>query len=371
MTNKEKTRLQKEVVDVLGYLPHGLLWLAPRVGKTRMIIDLIKRDKYDSILWVTPSAELADKDIPAEFETWKAKRYIKRLTTTTYKSLHKVVGFYDMIILDEVQHLTENNATNLLSRDLDRISILGMTGTPTKHEDKQDLYSKLKLRSLYKIDLNKAVDIGLLADYKINVVTVPMESVEKTVEAGRVGNKFMTTESSNYAYHSLNVEKAIGGPPNRLMFAILARMRMIKNSPTKFKVATHLLDRLYGRKLIFASTIKQAEGLSKYTYHSKTNGDDLRDFKSGKINNLALVNAGGTGHTYKDVKHLVLVQADSDKNGLTSQKIARTLLSQGKYKATIWIVCLLGTQDEKWIASTLGNFDASKIEYIEFKNLKL
>ena len=99
--------------------------------------------------------------------------------------------------------------------------------------------------------------------------------------------------------------------------------------------------------------------------------DDLRDFKEEKINSLALVNAGGTGHTYKNIDHLVLVQADSDKNGLTSQKIARTLLSQGKYKATIWIVCLLGTQDEKWIASTLENFDSSKIEYIEFKNLKL
>ena len=372
LTKAEKSALQKEVVDVLDYLPHGLLWLAPRIGKTKLIIDLLKRDKIDKILWVTPSANLADKDIPEEFAKWGAKRYIKRLTTTTYASLKNVVGFFDMVILDEVQHLTENNAANLLSRSIDYLSIIGMTGTPTKHEDKQELYSALKLRSLYKIDLNSAVNIGLLADYKINVVTVPMEAEKKNVEAGRKGAKFMQTEVSAYAYATDNLSRAIsGGNSNAIMFSVLSRMRLVHNSPTKFKVAQKLVDGLEGRKLIFAGNIAQAEALCKNTYHSKTNGDDLRDFKSEKLNSLALVNAGGTGHTYKNLEHLILVQADSDKNGLTSQKIARTLLSQGKYKATIWIVCLLGTQDEKWIASTLNNFDKDKIEYVEFKDLKL
>lgn len=32
MTKKEKTRIQKEVVDNLDYKPHGRLLLAPRVG---------------------------------------------------------------------------------------------------------------------------------------------------------------------------------------------------------------------------------------------------------------------------------------------------------------------------------------------------
>lgn len=66
-----------------------------------------------------------------------------------------------------------------------------------------------------------------------------------------------------------------------------------------------------------------------------------------------------------------MVQADSDKNGTTSQKIARTLLEQKNYKATIWVLCLVGTQDEKWIESALENFDKTKVEYIRYKNFKL
>lgn len=46
-----------------------------------------------------------------------------------------------------------------------------------------------------------------------------------------------------------------------------------------------------------------------------------------------------------------------------------TILQKG-YKATIWIICLLGTQDEKWVKSALQNFDSTKIEYIHYKNLE-
>jgi hypothetical protein len=65
----------------------------------------------------------------------------------------------------------------------------------------------------------------------------------------------------------------------------------------------------------------------------------------------------------------MLIQCDSDKNGLTSQKIARTLLDQPGYKATVWLLSLVGTQDERWVASVLQNFDKSKVEYVRFKNL--
>jgi hypothetical protein len=116
--------------------------------------------------------------------------------------------------------------------------------------------------------------------------------------------------------------------------------------------------------LIFASSIKQAEELCSSTSHSKTDDEDYKLFQEGKIDRIAMVNAGGVGHTYKNINHLVLVQADSDKNGLTSQKISRTLLHQDGYEATIWIICLMSTQDEKWVQLTLENFDRTKIQYI-------
>ena len=74
MTKAEKNRIQKEIVDSLDSNPRGRLILAPRTGKTKVGIDLIKREKPKSILWVTPSSKLADEDKQAEFHLWGAKK---------------------------------------------------------------------------------------------------------------------------------------------------------------------------------------------------------------------------------------------------------------------------------------------------------
>jgi hypothetical protein len=368
MTNTEKSRIQKEIVDGLSENPEGRLLLAPRVGKSKLMIDIIKRDKPNSILWVTPSAKLAEEDIPQEFETWRAKRYLKKLTTSTWMSLDKIIGEFDLIILDEEQFITENNAVNLLSGTL-KGRILSMTGTPTKHKEKIELYNRLNLKVLCDLSINEAVDIGILSNYTIKILEVDM-SKTKDIKAGTKQKPFMTSEEDQYKWLSKVVKQAMYQKRKDAQFRILNRMRAIKNSKSKLEATQFLLSQLEGRILIFSGSIEQAENLCEHTYHSKINDVDYKKFQNGEVDRIAMVNAGGTGHTYKEIDHLVMVQADSDKNGLTSQKLARTLLAQKDYEATIWIVCLIGTQDEKWVESALQNFDKSKVEYIRFKNLQ-
>ena len=368
MNNKEKNALQREVVDALNLSPRGRLLLAPRCGKTKIGIDIIKKNKPESILWVTPSAELADKDIPAEFVKWKAKRFSNKLTTVTWMSLNKITGHFGMIILDEEQFMTENNASELLSRRLTADSIISMTGTASKHDEKKNLYRALKLPILYKISINEAVDIKLLSNYTMKILECDM-STEKNIEAGNKDKKWMTTEVAQYDYLDRTAKQAIYQNRADVGFRIMNRMRAIKNSPAKLDVAKWLFKNLEGRVLMFCSTIAQAEAVSEHRYHSKTDNTDLMKFKNGEIDKITMVNTGGTGHTYKAIDHLVIVQSDSDKNGLTSQKICRTLLDQKDYEATIWMVSLIGTQDNSWIQSTLSNFDRSKFEYLRFKNI--
>jgi superfamily II DNA or RNA helicase len=369
MTNKEKSKIQKEIVDSLPLKPHGRLLLAPRVGKSKLVIDIIKKNNPKSILWVTPSAQLAEKDIPEEFEIWKGKRFISKLTTVTWMSLNKIKGHYEMIVLDEEQFATENNTINLVNKELTADYIISMTGTQTKHEDKKDLYKALNLPILYKLSINEAVNIGILANYTIKVIEIDM-GVSKNIPAGTKDKPFMTTEVAQYNYLDSTAKKAMFQKRKDIMFRILARMRAIYDSPTKTEVAKYFMDNLKGRKLFFCASQKQAEYVSKYFYHSKTNDNDVQRFIKGEIDDIAMVNAGGIGWTYKEIDHLFMVQADSDKNGLTSQKIARTLLDQPNYKATIWVLCLIGTQDEKWVESALENFDKTKVEYIRYKNIK-
>ena len=368
MTKTERNRIQKEIVDSIPRNAQGRLLLAPRVGKTKVMIDIIKRDKPDSILWVTPSAKLAEIDIPKEFETWKAKRYLKKLKIFTWASLNKITGVYDLIVLDEEQFATENNIENLLNGSL-KGRILSMTGVPTKHIEKLYLYHRLNLKVLYRLPINEAVEIGLLSNYTIKVVQVPLSNV-KNIKAGSKKKAFLTSEVKQYEWLSKVVREAIFQKRADIKFRILNRMRFIKNSLSKLEAAQLLLSKLEGRILLFAGSIKQAEKLCEHTYHSQSDDKKYQMFQKGEIQRIAMVNSGGTGHTYKEIDHLIMVQADSDKNGLTSQKVARTLLAQKDYKATIWIISLVGTQDEKWVDSALDNFDRSKVQYIKLKDLK-
>lgn len=370
MTIKEKKEIQKSIIDKLPLKPHGRLILSPRIGKTKMIIDIIKLNKPKSILWVTPSSELATVDIPNEFIKWKAKRYLSKLTTVTWTSLNKKIGHYEMIVFDEEQYITLNNISSILSNILTCDYLLSMTGTATKHEDKKDLYKLLNLKVLVDVNINKAVDMGILADYSINVIEIDM-SVEKNIQAGNKDKRFMTSELENYKYLHNSAQTAIFRKGKDAMFKILARMRAIYNSKTKTEVAKYLINNLTGKKLVFCASINQAEELSEYTYHSKTDDKSLIKFNNNEIETITMVNSGGIGYTYKQIENLIIVQCNSDKNGDIGQKIARSLLEQKNYKANIWILCLIGTKDEQWVESALQNFDKEKVTYKRFKNFKL
>lgn len=373
MTAAEKSKLQKEVVDTLKPGHSGRLLLAPRAGKSKIIIDYIKKHKIDGpILWVTPTSKLANEDIPAEFVRWNAKKYLKQLVTVTWRGLEKAMGHRALIVLDEDQHITEKNSAPLVQETLTADVILSMTGTESKSKAKKDIYAKLNLKPLYRISINKAVNIGLLANYNVKVVMVELDErkdievkyVDKTTKEEK---SFMTSELKQYEYLTRRLESR-----GKTKFGLLQRRRIIGNSPSKVKAAKYIINSLEGKRLIFTTDRKQAEDISPYTYHGSTDDKDLKKFISGEVSKIAMVNKGGTGYTYTEIDHLFMIQADSDRNGLTTQKIARTLLEQGDYVANIWIFCLKDTQDELWVNSALSNFDPKRIEYInDYKTLEL
>jgi len=358
MNKKERTELQDEIVQEVVPGSSGLLHLSPRLGKTRIIIQVIKRDKPKSILWVTPSSELAENEIPKEFNKWGAKRFKKDLVTSTWASLSKITGYYDLIILDEVQKITGAHLA-VLKRLQSKGQILGMTGTPSSTISKQEIYEELGLKVIYQLLMDEAVEKGVLADYTVNIIKVPL-SHKEDVHIKAKTFEFITSEYKQYQYLTKQVEQFKG--TIKAKFPILNRMRAIKDSKSKFDVTKNLISKLKGRKLIFCSSINQAEKFSPYTFHSKTDDKNLLAFQEGIIPEVYMVNSGGIGFTFKELDHLIITQINSDKNGDSSQKITRTLLKQPKgYKACIWIILLEGTQDEVWGEQLLKKFNPDKV----------
>lgn len=369
MKKLTKSQIQQDIVDNLPVPCHGLLNLAPRVGKTKITIDIIKKEKPKSILWVTPNTKLRDIDIPAEFKLWKALTYFKKTDIICYASLASHVGKYDLIILDEYQDLTEGNAEPILKGKITYKNIIGLSGTHPEHREKLDLYEKLKLKILINMSVDEAVEQNLIAPYQIKVIRCELDFREKYIKGGSKDKPFFQTELSRYNYLTKTISTKISQGSIVPQMLYLNRMRFIYTLKSKNEFAKKLISKLPGRTLVFTGGIPQAESLSSHTYHSKKKDTkDLEDFLSGKINLLVCVNAGGVGFTYKDVDNFVIVQVNSDKKGDTTQKITRSLVLQKDYEAKIYIICVANTVDEDWVEKVLENFNGEKIQHISYKD---
>ena len=318
----DKSAIQQQIVESLPNPCHGLLNLAPRVGKTKIGIDVIKKEKSKKILWVTPNTKLRDEDIPAEFKQWKAVSYLKKTDIICYASLADHKGKYDKVILDEYQDITPANAEPLFNGNIKYKSIVGLSGTHPKHKEKQELYDRLDLKILTDMSIDEAVENGLIAPYKIKVIECRLNSRDKNMPAGNASKPFMQTEEARYGYLTRLINAKLFSGQAVPKFFYLNRMRFLYNLKSKNDFAKKFVSKLKGRTLVFAGGIEQAENICKNTYHSKRDDKDLQVFLEGKINTLACVNAGGVGFTYRDVDNFVIVQVNSDNKGDATQKIA-------------------------------------------------
>lgn len=368
MNNKERNKIQKEIVDSLPYPCHGLLNLAPRVGKTKIGIDIIKREKPKKILWVTPNTKLRDIDIPQEFKTWRALTYLKKTDIICYASLSEQKGKYDLIILDEYQDITDNNSLPFFNGNIRYKNIIGLSGTHPKHEEKADIFKALRLDILTSMSIDEAVENKLVAPYNIEVVECRLDTINKNIKGGSKKKPFMTTEERQYNYLTRIINAKLFSGQTVPKFFFLNRMRFIYNLKSKNDFAKKFVAGLKGRTLVFTGSIEKAEHISKYTYHSKKDDKDLNRFINGELDTLACVNAGGVGFTFKDVQNFVIVQVNSNKKGDATQKIARSLVLQDGYVANIYILCVVSTVDEKWKDKVLEDFDKTKVKHVSWKN---
>lgn len=363
-----RDEIQQEILSGLSPPIHGLLTLAPRVGKTKMAISIIKNEKPKSILYVTPSTELRDKDIPNEFIKWKAKSYLNKTTIICYASLAQHKGNYDKIILDEYQFLTPVNSLPFFNNQITYNTIIGLSGTDPKHFEKKELYRKLNLLILSKMSIDEAVEANLIAPYNIEVIFCELNSKNKNVKGGSKTKSFMQTEESMYNYLTKRIAKKIVNNETVPKAFYFSRMRFIYNLKSKNDFAKKFINKLKGRTLVFTGGIEQAENMLKHTYHSQTDNKDLLLFQEGKVNSLACVNSGGIGFTYEGVDNFVIVQINSDNRGDVTQKIARALVLQENYTAKIYIIVVKDTVDEIWLEKVLLNFNRSKVTFKNYRN---
>jgi len=336
-----------------------ILNLCPRFGKIRTSINILREIKPKTILIAYPDNEIK-KAWKADFEELEYDD--SNVTYTTHLSLKKLVDHqYDIVIIDEIHLLSE--AQIEVCKDLfsNNACILGLTGT-LAIDTEITLEQELDIHVIGTYTIEKAIEEGVVVDYEIHVIKVPLDNVVQKDYKGK-----LKTEKKHYDALSWVINKMQYSGADT-MFMRLARMRVIQSSLAKTKATKKLLAKHKDeRVLVFCGTTKVADSLGIPSYHNKSKEKKIfEDFAEGEGNHLAVVKIGNTGVTYKPLDKIIINYFDSNAENL-AQKINRCMAMEYNTpdkKAHIYIISSNETVELKWLTKALDFFDKSKIKYI-------
>lgn len=269
----------------------GIWDLSPRSGKTKIAIDAL-RDFKGKILVTYPYNVIGDVWI-SEMEKWNSRDMI----LCNQRSIPD--DDFDLVICDEIHSLSENQIKQLKGN-----RILGLTGSLSKDSAKL-LKRELDLDIIYTYTIEQAIEDGLISNYQITVVRLPLDDKDKYILAGNKKSKFYTTEKKNYEYLTKQFNKfrflADEDPKYENIKMLMAgnRARAIYSYKTKIELAKQFID---GRCLVFTVLHETARQLCKDQYHSKSNGDELDKFINNEIDSLAVCNMVSMGKIYCEIE---------------------------------------------------------------------
>jgi superfamily II DNA or RNA helicase len=353
-----RDKRQAEFAQIfLDHGEFGILNLCPRFGKIYTSINILKKlDKNIKVLIAYPDLKIKAA-WEADFETRGYNN--PNVTYTTHLSIKKhTEEQYDLVILDEIHLLSEAQIEAV--KELKCVSVLGLTGTLSSSTE-TTLREELKLCVLAEYTIDQAIKEGVIVDYQITVVNVPLDNTVKVDYKGK-----LKTEKQQFDAYGWVINKMMATGKDT-MFLRLARMRIIQNSLAKLNKTKELLAKHADERiLVFCGITKIADKLGIPSYHSKSTEKEIfTDFAEGKGNHLAVVKIGNTGVTYKPLNRVIINYFDSNGENL-AQKINRCMAMEYNNpdkKAQIYIVCSTEEVELKWLNKALEFFDQDKIKY--------
>ncbi len=360
MTIRDKR--QKEFADVwMNHGKFGILHLCPRFGKIRTAIHIFNQFDNPHILIAYPDNKIKQSWMD-EFELmgWGDGN----VTYTTHRSLSKHVEVWDIVVIDEIHLLSQAQRDVCQELFEKNVYVLGLTGTLSKWT-RRDLRMELGIEVIADYSIHKAIEEGVITDYQITVVKVPLDNVEIQQYTKKNIRK---TELQQFKFLSGMINKMMYTGANT-MFHRLARMRIIQNSVAKLNMTkTILRENPTERILVFCGITKIADALGIPSYHSKSKDkDSLKRFAEGEGNHMAVVKIGNTGVTYKPLNKVIINYFDSNAENL-AQKINRCMAMEydtPDKKSQIYIISSDQEVEARWLKKALEFFDKSKIKYVE------
>jgi len=357
-----KDGIQEKALASMKDIDRGTCVLSMGAGKSKlglMWIDQYYTD-YLKVLIAVPNKSIL-KSWTDDIVKFGYEHLIDCIRFTTYLSLTKQDLDYDLFIGDEI-HSAKNSHIPWIANYKGKI--LGLTGTPPKldHSERgilMNLYWPIR----YTYETDDAVEDGILNDYRIIVHTLELDKAKTLQKKTKDGRIWMTSEENEYDYWTKRLNESSSMKETQIMRVM--RMKALMGFPSKERLAKRLMSEIQGKTIVFANTIKQADDLCYYSYHTKNklSEQNLEDFNSGKIRKLSCVLMLSQGVNIKGLTHSIIMHSYSNNRKL-SQRLGRNLRLAVDEVAYINVLCYKDSIDQVWVKESLSEFSQDKITWL-------
>jgi len=364
----------------------GALVIAPRVGKSKIVVDAIGEKFFraehggwggaEGIFIAAPYRPIAS-NWHKELLKWGGIHC--DATTLCFPSLKKIATRPKLLVVDEWHELSANQMDAIKKLDPERLLLV--TGTANEYS-RAHLKFKLGIEVGFEYAIEEAIRDGIIANFHVYIVKVPLN---ESVKCHKV-NGVPATERQSYDYHTalfddLRIkEQANPGLKAAKEAAARRRSELLYGVRSKFKVAKRIANEVNERLLIFTARTAMADKLSPYSYHSKNKKaylqvgeekakNNLDRFIDEEINTLAVVKMTDMGITFPDLKTELVHQLQSNSED-SLQKFLRACNLEDEKKAKIIITVCKDTMDEAWAMEAMKGVPSEKITWLELGGLE-
>lgn len=390
MITREQVR--DEILQVES--PHILAELPTSFGKSRVAIDfmlkhihgMVDESVTPKVLIVIPRLVLIDnwKD---EFRKWGCEDYLEFVTFVTYMSFPKMAGDWDVVIFDEVHHLSERCRESLMYFDICHSILLSAT---VSRDMKKTLLGVFPDLYIYKVSTKQAITDEVLPDPRVFLIPLSLDNRTPNQEIiknksqrielripfsqrfnyAKVKNRRIVIQCTQQQYYddmSSMIEwykrKMYGSEVMKNLFLRRSGERLKWLSEQKTAYVKSLLDHLHRqRTLTFCNGISQTEELGRYCINSKNkqSAENLEKFNKNRVNHITACNMLDEGMNLVNCRVGIYAVLNSSER-MIKQKLGRLLRHP---EPVIVIPYYRGTREEELVGKMLEDYNPELVTTI-------
>ena len=359
-----------------------VLELITGFGKSKIAIDIINyicdriynRDNDETSVLILVSKSVHKQTWLDEFDRWGGLN-TDRVVIECYESLKNYKNsFFDVIICDEMQHLS-NTRLSILATIHFNEALIGLSATIK--DGLRDYFMGTYNAHVIKCGLKDAVIDDVLPDPTIYLIPLELDDKIYNCKSLLYGKTVITTQKKCYDNMSNTIKYYknsffnTGNQRVKNLWLSKAGLRLKWLSDIKEPLILTLLDKFKDyRTLTFCSSIVQTERLGKYNINSKNKKSEeyLNMFNEKKIKHITTCNILNEGVNLSDCRIGIFCNLNASSI-INTQRTGRLLRHK---KPIIIIPYYKNTREEELMENMIGDYNKDLIITINnINNIKL